>query len=85
MTTATLRAVGGSVVMAIPKRVLELLGLHAGSQVSINVHDGQLMIEPVVKPRYSLSELMAKCDFSQPVSQEELEWLDVSPVGLEDI
>lgn len=85
MTTATLRAVGGSVVMAIPKRVLELLGLHAGSQVNINIQNGQLMIAPKVKPHYSLDELMAQCDFSQPISQEEREWLDASPVGLEDI
>jgi antitoxin ChpS len=85
MTTATLRAVGGSIVMAIPKRVLELLGLHAGSQVNVNVKNGQLVIVPKVKPRYALSELIAQCDFSQPISQEEREWLDITPVGLEDI
>jgi looped-hinge helix DNA binding domain, AbrB family len=85
MTTATLRAVGGSIVMSIPKRVLELLGLHAGSQVDVNVQNGQLVIVPKVKPRYALSELMAQCDFSQPMSQEEREWLDAPPVGLEDI
>lgn len=85
MTTATLRAVGGSIVMAIPKRVLELLGLHAGSQVNVNVENGQLVIVPKVKPRYALSELIAQCDFSQPISQEEREWLDITPVGLEDI
>ena len=85
MTTATLRAVGGSIVMAIPKRVLELLGLHAGSQVNVNVKNGQLLIVPKVKPRYALSELIAQCDFSQPISQEEREWLDITPVGLEDI
>lgn len=85
MTTATLRAVGGSIVMAIPKRVLELLGLHVGSQVNVNVKNGQLLIVPKVKPRYALSELIAQCDFSQPISQEEREWLDITPVGLEDI
>lgn len=85
MATATLRAVGGSIVMAIPKRVLELLGLHAGSQVNVNVQNGQLVIIPRVKPRYSLGELMAQCDFSQPLSQQEREWLDAPPVGLEDI
>ena len=71
--------------MAIPKRVLELLGLHAGSQVNVNVKNGQLVIVPKVKPRYALSELIAQCDFSQPISQEEREWLDITPVGLEDI
>lgn len=85
MSTATLRAVGGSIVLAIPKRVLELLELHAGSQVDVNVQNGQLVIVPKLKPRYTLGELMAQCDFSQPISQEEREWLDAPPVGLEDI
>ena len=84
MATATLRAVGGSVVMAIPKRILELLNLHAGSQVSVDVHGGQLVIVPKTRPRYSLGELLAQCDFSQPISQEEREWLDSPSVGLED-
>lgn len=85
MATATLRAVGGSVVMAIPKRILELLDLHAGSQVSVNVQSGQLVIEPKTRPRYSLGALLAQCDASQPISAEEREWLDSQPVGLEDI
>jgi len=37
MPTATLRAVGCSVVMAIPKRILELVHLQAGSRVDIDV------------------------------------------------
>jgi antitoxin component of MazEF toxin-antitoxin module len=37
MPTATLRSVGGSIVMAIPKRILELVQLQAGSRVDIDV------------------------------------------------
>lgn len=37
MPTATLRAVGGSIVRAIPKRLLEMVQLQAGSKVDINV------------------------------------------------
>ena len=83
MATATLRRVGGSVVMAIPRPILELADLQIGTQVSIDVRDGQLIIAPRKKPRYTLAELLAQCDFSQPLSDEEREWLDAPPVGNE--
>lgn len=76
MPIATLRSVGGSVVMAIPKRILELVDLKSGSQVDIDVQDGNLVIEPKKNQRYILAELMAQCDLSQPMSTEEKEWLD---------
>ena len=85
MTTATLRSVGGSVVMAIPKRVLELVHLHSGSQVNIDVRDGCLIVEPKTKPRYTLAELMAQCDLSQPLNLEEQEWQESPAAGAEEI
>lgn len=83
MSTATLRSVGGSVVIAIPKRILELVHLQSGSQVDIDVQDGRLIVEPKKKPRYTLTELMAQCDLSQPLSNEDREWLDAPAVGAE--
>ncbi|MGH8467621.1 MAG: AbrB/MazE/SpoVT family DNA-binding domain-containing protein [Gammaproteobacteria bacterium] len=83
MPIATLRSVGGSVVMAIPKRILDLVHLQSGSQVNIDVQDGKLVVEPKKKPRYTLAELMAQCDLSQPMSTEEREWLDTPDVGAE--
>jgi len=84
MSTATLRTVGGSVVMAIPKRLLELVQLQAGSQVDIDVQQGQLIVTAAKKKRYTLAELLAQCDVSIPISTEECEWLDAPPAGLED-
>ena len=83
MSTATLRTVGGSVVIAIPKRLLELVQLQAGSKVEINVQEGHLIVIPQKKKRYKLSELLAQCDPSLPLSAEEQEWLDAPEVGLE--
>jgi antitoxin ChpS len=71
--------------MAIPKRVLELVHLQAGSQVNIDVRDGCLIVEPKTMPHYTLAELMARCDLSQPLYAEEREWLDAPAVGAEDI
>ena len=84
MPTATLRTVGGSVVMAIPKHLLELVHLQAGSMVDIDVQQGRLIIAPRKKKRYKLSELLAQCDPALPITAEEREWLDASAVGLED-
>lgn len=83
MATATLRSVGGSVVMAIPKRLLELVHLQSGSQVDIDVQEGRLIVAPRKKPRYRLAELMAQCDLTQPLSVEDREWLDAPAVGEE--
>jgi len=84
MSTATLRTVGGSVVMAIPKPLLELVDLQAGSQVDIDVQQGRLIVAPVRKKRYKLSELLAQCDPSLPIQADEQDWLDAPAVGPED-
>jgi len=83
MPIATLRTVGGSVVMAIPKSLLELVHLQAGSQVNIDVQQNQLIVTTIKKKHYTLAELLAQCDAAAPISSEEREWLDAPPSGLE--
>jgi antitoxin ChpS len=85
MPTTTLRNAGGSIVMSIPKRILELVDLHSGSMVDIDVKNGQLVIEPIKKPRYLLADLLAQCDVNAPINAEEREWLDTAAVGAEDL
>ena len=84
MPTATLRTVGGSVVMAIPKRLLEMVHLQAGSQVDIDVRNGRLIVAPQPRRRYKLSELIARCDASLPITTGERAWLNAPPAGLEE-
>ena len=57
MYTTKLRKVGGSVMLAIPPAFLDVLRLHAGAAVALSVDDGQLVVEPQVRPRYTLDEL----------------------------
>jgi antitoxin ChpS len=85
MYTAKLRAVGGSVMFAIPKPMLEGLGLQANQQVSISISEGRMVVEPKVRPRYTMAELLAQCDFDQAMTAEDREWLDATPVGREVI
>jgi hypothetical protein len=37
------------------------------------------------QPKYALSELLAQCDFSQPMTAEEREWLDAPVIGQEEL
>jgi antitoxin ChpS len=81
MHTTHLRKVGGSVMLALPPALLDLLQLKVGATVSVEVADGRLVVDPQPKPRYTLEELLALSDFSQPLTEEDREWLDAPPVG----
>ena len=83
MATSTLRNVGGSVMMAIPKPFLETLGLAANSKVEVTIEDGRLITIPRARPKYTLEELLAQCDLDAPWSEEEREWMDTPSVGNE--
>ncbi len=81
MHTTNLRRVGGSVMLAVPPAFLDQLQLEAGATVGVTVSDGQLVIHPKVKPRYTLAELLAASDYSEPQPSEEREWVDAPSVG----
>jgi antitoxin ChpS len=83
MHTTNLRKVGGSVMLAVPRAVLDLLGLRAGTRVGIGIERGRLVVEPPKRPRYTLDELLAQCDSKAHRTKEEREWLDNKPAGRE--
>lgn len=81
MHTTNLRKVGGSVMLAIPPALLDILHLQAGAKVGMAVQGGRLVVEPQQRRRYTLDELLAQCDPKAPRAKEEQEWLDSKPVG----
>ena len=81
MLTSTLRTVGGSVMMAIPKPVLDSMGLGPNVKVALRLEEGRLVVEPRPRPRYSLAELVAQCDADAPLSEEAREWDEALPMG----
>ena len=83
MHTTKLRKVGGSIMMAVPRPILDLLRLEAGATVGLSVEEGRLVVQPASKPRYTIDELLAQCAPDAPISQEEQDWLDVLPTGRE--
>jgi len=85
MAISTLRNVGGSVMMAIPKPLLETLGLSANAKLDVTVEDGRLIAIPKARPKYTLDELIAEWTPWPERTAEEQEWLDMPSVGNEII
>lgn len=83
MYTTSLRKVGGSVMLAVPPAILDLLQLQAGATVGVAVEGGRLVIEPKPRPRHTLAELLAASDYSQPPSPEERDWVEAPAIGRE--
>jgi antitoxin ChpS len=83
MHTTSLRKVGGSVMLAIPPALLDVLHLQPGSMVGLTVDNGRLVVEARPRPRYTLNELLAQCNPKAPRSKEDREWLNSKPVGRE--
>ena len=81
MYTTNLRKVGGSVMPAVPPALLDVLQLSAGATVGLAVDNGRLVVEPKARPRYTMAELLAASDYSQPQPPEEREWVDAPAIG----
>ena len=81
MHTTSLRKVGGSVMLAVPPALLDVLHLTAGAKVGLAVDGGRLVIEPQARPRYALSDLLAECDEAAPLTTEDQEWTASKSAG----
>ena len=84
MATVTLRKLGGSVVMTVPKKILHLLDAGTGTQLDIRAANGKLIVEPRRKPKYTLAELLKKCNArNMALTPGDRKWLRGKPVGKE--
>lgn len=87
MHTTNLRKVGGSVMLAVPPALLDILRLQPGAKVGITIQSGRLVVETRLHRRYTLGELLAQCDPKARRSkraserEREREWLASKPVG----
>lgn len=85
MHTTNLRKVGGSIMLAVPPSLLDVLCLTVGAKVGLTVADGRLVVEPKARSRYSLDKLLAEAEASgmYPLPASEREWIDTPAVGKE--
>ena len=83
MHTTNLRKVGGSIMLAVPPALLDMLRLQPGAKVGIAVSGGRLIVQPQKRPRYSLEELLAQSNPKAARTRRERRWLSDKPAGRE--
>jgi antitoxin ChpS len=91
MHTTNLRKVGGSVMLAVPPALLDILQLQPGAKVGIAIESGRLIVERKPRRRYTLNELLAQCNpkarrskqATKQGSRQERDWVNSEPVGRE--
>ena len=81
MHTTHLRKVGGSVMLAVPPTLLDLLRLRPGARVGLAVESGRLIVVPQKRPRYTLDELLAQCNPKAARTKEDREWVAGKTAG----
>ena len=83
MHVTNLRKVGGSIMLAVPPALLDILNLQPGVEVGITVESGRLVIRPQQRRKYTLDELLAQCNPKARRTKGEQAWLNGKPVGRE--
>jgi antitoxin ChpS len=84
MSSVTLRKWGGAVAVSLPKKVLALLELDAGSQVEVKAEQGKIVLSPA-RPKFSLAQLLreqARYERKRARPSERA-WVDSAPRGKE--
>jgi antitoxin ChpS len=76
-----LRKVGGSIMLAVPPALLDVLHLQPGAKVGIAIERGRLVVEPQQRRRYTLNQLLAQCNPKAPRGRGEREWIESKPAG----
>ena len=78
------RKIGNSAGTIIPATLLKKLNLKEGDLVDIRDDKGRIVIVPYrIKRKYTLTELLAKCDESAPMPQELIDWDNTPEAGNE--
>jgi antitoxin ChpS len=83
MYATSLRKVGGSAMIAIPPSIINMLNLHIGENVSLELNSNAIVIKPLQRKRPTLNDLLAQCDAKAPMPAPDAEWDALRPVGNE--
>jgi antitoxin MazE len=74
---STLRKMGNSTGMILPKAILTQLGLASGAKVELRVEDGEIVARPVKRRVREGWEEAAKRIGAAGMTDQEREWLDM--------
>jgi antitoxin ChpS len=81
MHTTKLRKVGGSVMLAVPPALLDVMQLQAGSSVGVTLDGTKLVVEASTPIRYNLDDLLAQSDYDYDPDMQDRDWLDAPALG----
>jgi len=70
-------------MLTVPPALLELLKLGVGAAVDVGVENGRLIVQPRIRPVYTLDQLLAQCDKIDTPPDEDRAWFNAKPVGEE--
>ncbi|SAL71198.1 transcriptional regulator/antitoxin MazE [Caballeronia arvi] len=70
------------VVLCLPQSLLEKARLQIGDALIVDVRPEGILLRPT-RPKYSLEELIAKCDLHAPAPDGVDEWINVGTIGHE--
>ena len=68
-------------MLAVPPAMLDLLHLEVGATVGLAIDGDRLVIDPRVKPRYTMAELLQVSDYAATHAEEDSEWLEAPAAG----
>ena len=74
---STLRKMGNSTGMILPKAILDQLGLSSGAKVELRVENGEVIAKPEKRKIREGWEEAAKRVGADPLTEEDLAWLDM--------
>jgi antitoxin ChpS len=84
MYATSLRKVGGSAMIAIPPSIINMLNLHIGENVSLELDNSNaIIIKPLQRKKPTLNDLLTQCDVNAPMPALDAEWDALRPVGNE--
>jgi antitoxin ChpS len=84
MYATSLRKVGGSAMIAIPPSIINMLNLHIGENVSLELNSSNaIVIKPLQRKKPTLNDLLAQCDAKAPMPAQDAQWDALRPVGNE--
>lgn len=84
MYATSLRKVGGSAMIAIPPSIINMLNLHIGENVSLELNGSHaIVIKPLQRKKPTLNDLLAQCDATAPLPAVDTQWDALLPTGNE--
>lgn len=82
MPTVTIRRSGNASIISLPKTLLEQMNAGVGDNLEISYQDGKIILQRP-KKRKTLEEMLIGVTPEMFQTEEDLEWMEMKPVGKE--